>query len=427
MRNIRPNLKPGESESYQNGIRAHRNLDGTLVWYAKFSTQVTVHDTPEDAQNWRAAQRTGRTHGQEVDSRRSKQPFAAVCAEWLMSDPNKSKRACETNRDHLKQTGVVLAIEGEGKERVVTVVGKPTGFGAQQIGKIKTADVEDLLTAWRADGYAENTMAGMYSTVRAAFSWAEGRAIGKRMSPCWDVRNKPGWQKVERPLHRPDDADLDEYIGVRSVGNDELITLAQELGPDYELAVWIALCFGLRYEELFGLTVRSVESLMHHAKVDILQTVDRQGKLRPTTKTKAAERYIIDRDLSEDISAHMARRGITLNDRPDTLLFVNARTGEGMSYNAWHKLWRKALVRAGLDWRKSNGQRLGLHDLRSMNRTIMEEVGVSGVTARKRFGHAGSREDQLTDRYARSAPRENRRASEAIHSVVRRVPRASGD
>jgi hypothetical protein len=68
-----------------------------------------------------------------------------------------------------------------------------------------------------------------------------------------------------------------------------------------------------------------------------------------------------------------------------------------------------------------NGQRLGLHDLRSMNRTIMEEVGVPGVTARKRFGHAGSREDQLTDRYARSAPRQNRLASERIHTVVRRV------
>jgi hypothetical protein len=55
----------------------------------------------------------------------------------------------------------------------------------------------------------------------------------------------------------------------------------------------------------------------------------------------------------------------------------------------------------------------------------MEEVGVAGVTARKRFGHAGSREDQLTDRYARSAPRENRLASERIHTVVRRVPKVS--
>jgi hypothetical protein len=51
-------------------------------------------------------------------------------------------------------------------------------------------------------------------------------------------------------------------------------------------------------------------------------------------------------------------------------------------------------------------------------------LGMAGVTARKRFGHAGSREDQLTDRYARSAPRENRLASERVHTVVRRVPRS---
>lgn len=98
-------------------------------------------------------------------------------------------------------------------------------------------------------------------------------------------------------------------------------------------------------------------------RVDISQTLDRHGKLRPWTKSTAGERYIIDRDLSEDIKAHMERRGITLNDPPNTLLFVNHRTGEPLTYNAWHKLWCKALVRAGLDWKKRNGQRLGLHDL----------------------------------------------------------------
>jgi hypothetical protein len=57
------------------------------------------------------------------------------------------------------------------------------------------------------------------------------------------------------------------------------------------------------HEELFGLTIGSVESLMHHAKVDIFQTIDRQGQLQPTTKSKAAERYIIDRDLGEENKA----------------------------------------------------------------------------------------------------------------------------
>jgi hypothetical protein len=103
---------------------------------------------------------------------------------------------------------------------------------AQPIGRIQTADVEDLLTDWRARGYLPNTIAGMYSSVRAVFSWAEGRAIPKRSSPCWDVRKVPKWQKVEHPVLRPDDADPDDYIGVRSISNDELIALAEALGPD---------------------------------------------------------------------------------------------------------------------------------------------------------------------------------------------------
>lgn len=53
---------------------------------------------------------------------------------------------------------------------------------------------------------------------------------------------------------------------------------------------------------------------MHHNKVDITQTVDRQGHLRPTTKSVAAERYIIDPVLSANIMDHMARRGILRRD-----------------------------------------------------------------------------------------------------------------
>lgn len=165
-------------------------------------------------------------HGPEVDSRRARLRFAVIAADWLMSNPSKSQRACDTNRDHLKRSGAVLVIEGEGTERVVTVKGKPTGFAARPIGGIRTTEVETLISTWQAEGYSDNTIAGVYSSVRAVFSWAErDGAIAKRSSPCWDVREIPQWKEVERPLHRPDDADPEEYIGVKSVSNDELITL----------------------------------------------------------------------------------------------------------------------------------------------------------------------------------------------------------
>ena len=427
MKDPRPSLKPGEAGPLKEGRRYRRLQDGRLVvdakvWSALRNNNVwSTHDSVTDAKNWQSSQRTGRIHGQEIDPRRAKLSFATIAAEWLLSKPSKSVGACNTDKERLKGTGVVFAIEAEGKERVVITVGKPKGFAAQPIGRLNTADVETLIDTWKMD-HQSNTVAGMYSSMRAVFGYAESSgAIAKRSSPCRDVKEVPKWRKVERPVHRPDDADLDEYIGVRSVGNDDLISLADALGLDYDLMIWLGVCFGLRYEEAAGLTVGSVEGLMQ-GKVDITQVMDRQGNLRPKTKTEAGDRYIVDRDLAADISAHMARRGLTLNDEPDTLLFINTRTGGPLTYNAWHKIWRKALVKAGLDWKKRNGQHLGLHDLRSMNRTIMNEVGVDQTTARKRFGHAGDPEDRMDDLYARSTARQNRLASERIHTVVRRVP-----
>jgi hypothetical protein len=438
VRDIRPNLKPGEAEPWEDSLRYRRLRDGKLVvdarvWNALRGGPVTAtHDNLADAKKWQTEQKTGRIHGQEVDPQLNKLPFAEIAARWLMSKPSKGKGSCETDKDRLKGTGVVLEIDGEGMDRVVITVGKPTKFAAQPIGRIKTADVNTLVDGWKLT-HAPNTVAGMYSTMRAVFSWAETTgAIGKRNSPCRDVVDVPKWHRVERPVHRPDDADQDEYIAVKSVSNDDLIALADALGEDYDLAVWLGVCFGLRYEEAFGLTVESVEGLMQGV-VRVTQVVDRQGKLRPktvkaTTKTEAGERYIIDRILNARISDHMNRRGLTLNSPPDTLLFVNARDGGPLTYNAWHKIWRKALVRAGLDWKKRNGQRLGLHDLRSMNRSIMNKAGVDPTTARKRFGHAGTREEQLDDLYSKTSPAQIREASERIHTIVRMAPReASGE
>ncbi len=81
-----------------------------------------------------------------------------------MSKPSKSLGSCNTDKERLKGTGVVLVIEGEGKERMVTIVGKPTGFAAQAIGRTKTADVETLVDTWNVGITSPNTVAGLYSS-----------------------------------------------------------------------------------------------------------------------------------------------------------------------------------------------------------------------------------------------------------------------
>jgi hypothetical protein len=59
--------------------------------------------------------------------------------------------------------------------------------------------------------------------------------------------------------------------------------------------------------------------------------LDRQ-RLLDEPKTSAGKRTIVDRDLVEDIAAHLAQRGLTAAN-PDALLFVNKR-GRPLIYSS---------------------------------------------------------------------------------------------
>jgi hypothetical protein len=431
----RSELVPGEATVWKNGRRWSKKLDGgylvqAWVWSPTLGRKLTAtFDLDEDAKDWQARERTGRVHGQEVDPKKSKQSFALTAAEWFRSKPFKGIESAKTDRDRLKGTGVVVELENMGdlyigEDVIVTIVGKPTGFAAQPTGRINTAQVLKLIDIWKLDD-RPNYVAGRFSTLRAIFLWAEdANIIPKWSSPCRGIKTQdmPKWRKPERPVHRPDNANDDDFIMVRSVSNDDLINLAVALGPDYELMCWLGIAFGARYEEAAGLTVESVEGLMK-GLVKITQVMTRQGKLKPVTKTEAGDRFIVDEILAPKISAHMRRRGITLDDPPETPLFVNARTGGTLTYNAWRNIWINALDKVGLDWRKRNGQRLGMHDLRSMNHSIMTATGVDQTTSRFRFGHAdGNPQSRMDDWYSRTTVAQVREASEKVHSRLRMVP-----
>ena len=64
--------------------------------------------------------------------------------------------------------------------------------------------------------------------------------------------------------------------------------------------------------------------------------------------------------------------------------------GPSLVNSSWRlSVWLPALRQAGLD-RKRNGRHLGLHDLRSMNASIMDLEGVDTKTAQFRRSHASS-------------------------------------
>jgi hypothetical protein len=92
-----------------------------------------------------------------------------------MWNPAKTYGSRKTDRERLKTTGVVLELEEPGGKQMVIIVGKPEGFAAMSTGRITAAHLEQLINTWRAGDYKPNSIAGMYSTVRAVFSHAEKR------------------------------------------------------------------------------------------------------------------------------------------------------------------------------------------------------------------------------------------------------------
>jgi hypothetical protein len=84
----------------------------------------------------------------------------------------------------------------------------------------------------------------MFSTLRAVFSYAEkSQAIPKGKSPCQNIK-LPEVPEVERPVLLQDDDDPADFDGVWTLSNDELIHLADALGPNYGLMVWIGAYLG---------------------------------------------------------------------------------------------------------------------------------------------------------------------------------------
>jgi integrase len=378
------------------------------VWSVLMGKEVQVtRDTVSAAKAWQSRQRVGRYQGEETDLRKAKQTFAAVAAEWLTSNPAKRHGSLTTDRHRLAGTGVKLNGDGE----VIDV----KGFAALAVGRITPAEVQRLVDTWKTT-HKPSTVRGMFSTLRAVFSYAEkSQTIPKGKSPCENI-NLPEVPEVERPVLIQDDDDPADFDGVWTLSNDELIRLADAMGPNYSLMVWIGAYLGMRWGEVAGLTVSALNLLKGEIKV--MLALDRQ-RLLDEPKTSAGKRTIVDRDLVDAFATHLAHRGLTAANG-DALLFVNAK-GRPLIYSSWRlRVWLPALDKAGLAERRG-GRYLGFHDLRSVNASIMVAQGVDPKTAQVRFGHA--RYTTTAGLYARSTPRRNRQASERIHAVLRRSPR----
>lgn len=317
-----------------------------------------------DAQAWLSNIETAIHKGEWVDPAGGRLTVAELADRWKESDP--SKRASTRARDDAILRHHILPALGPRRLRAVT-----------------PPDIQRLVNEWAQEN-AARTVDRQYDVVRAMFAYAV-RSDWISRTPCRGIK-LPAVTGTRRRALEPDD----------------IIRLAEVIGPRYQAMVWVGAVLGLRWAEVAGLTVGSLDLLRN-----TLTVTDQLGRDRQLgdPKSDAGKRQLsIPEELSEILAAHLAALNLTGAD-PGQLVFTTAK-GRPLDYSHWRiRTWLPAVAKAGLDG-------AGFHDLRRANATTLVAEGVDVKTAQTRLGHADPR--TTLSIYARAVPKADRAAADAL-------------
>lgn len=323
---------------------------------------------PATAVGWLAKQQAAIGGGQWVDPGAGEVPLSQVVKHWQAATPNKrpSSRARDTS--------------------IITEHIEPA-LGDRPIRRITKADMQRVVNKWTVT-HSPSSVARMFATLRAVMTWACDSELIVR-NPCRGIR-LPQVGAVERP-------DLDPR---------DLEHLALELGGDATF-MWCAVCLGLRWGEVAGLTVGSLDLL--NGTVTISHQLDRAGELAPP-KSEAGKRTMAAPSwLRDDLAALLADRGLSAADN-SALVFANADDSP-LHYSNWRtRTWVPACQRAGLDG-------LHFHDLKALSASALVAKGVDVKTAQHRLGHSSPGVTLRT--YARATREADRSAADALGAYFR--------
>lgn len=300
----------------------------------------------KDAEAWAATIQARRFAGTAVDPAGGRTTVTELADLWLRSNPGKRESTLASDRSAV-DVHIVPSI------------------GSRRIGTVRQPDVQGLVNQWAAV-LAPNTVARVYGVLRAMFTYAVNADLLSR-SPCRHVNLPKGGLRVPRFLT-----------------NDEVAAIASAIDERYRLMVWIAAMLGLRWGEVAGLKVRSVDLLA--GRLVVAEALSRDGRGRSRVglpKSRASTRAIaLPRALISAIAAHLAASGLSAADA-DTYLF-ESRSGP-LDYSHFRqRVWLPAVTKASLPG-------VGFHDLRRTNASVMVAERVDVKTAQTRLGHADVR------------------------------------
>ncbi len=322
----------------------------------------------KEAEAWAADAETRRYSGLLVDPAGGRITVSQLAELWLASNPGKRESTVARDR---------AAIDRHILEAI----------GGRRIGSVRQPDIQQLVNRW-SELMAPKTVGRTYGTLRAMFAYAVSTDLLAR-SPCRRINLPTGARRPPRALTQ-----------------DQVAAIASHMDERFRLMVWLAAMLGLRWGEVAGMRMGSVDLPGRMVTIDGAVVRDRHGRsvLGPP-KTQAGIRTLsLPEALAKELGAHLEALG-PAGGHPEALLFSPAGRSP-MSYsNFRQRIWIPAVESAGLSG-------TNFHDLRRTNASIMVAAGVDVKTAQHRLGHTDVR---LTlELYAQVSSAADRSAAEVL-------------
>jgi len=339
-------------------------------YQASYWYNVTRHVASEtfatkgDAQRWLSNVETTIHKGEWVDPAGGRMTVADLAERWKTHDP--SKRSSTKARD----------------ETILRIHILPT-LGRRSLREVTPSDVQRIVNEW-TQTQAPRTVDRQYDVLRAIFAYAV-RSEWLSRTPCRGIK-LPAVTSTRR----------------RALSVEDVISLAEAMAPRYRPMVWLGAVLGLRWAEVAGLPVGSLDLLRN--SVTVTQQLGRDRRLGEPKSHAGRRQFAIPPELSELLAGHMTASQLT-GAEPDRLVFTTPQ-GQPLDYSHWRiRTWLPAIAKAGLDG-------AGFHDLRRANATTLVAQGIDIKTAQTRLGHSDPRTTLSV--YAQVVPETDRAAATAL-------------
>jgi integrase len=244
-------------------------------------------------------------------------------------------------------------------------------LGDRLLREITVDDVAELLDSLRAQGRAENTIAGALATLECVMRFA--------------VRN--GWV-TDSPVDKleADERPHPNRLAHRVLGREEIQRLLDACLPAYRPLIATALYTGTRQSELLGLTWADIDinGGLVHVRAQLSRARGGTPCRRVRLKTRSARRQI---PLSPQLAVLLQHHRETSRFKAGSDWVFAARSGTPLNQrNVQRSALSRAAHAAGLD---QEGARLRFHDLRhTFASHLVVDLGLDVVQVSRILGHA---------------------------------------